>query len=247
MYKIFIIAIIVFLYSSVDLFSQVKLYLKDFTTKVVLINESLSDSLRVTDMNNIKSMIAKKDINKEVKLFTILSLGEDKLIEGKLVDISDESYSIFVNEGLQTIPKKLVLKLDFKEVKDRYVSFGATVGSPAIINALISYNAFKTGGIRLSGLTGLTDNSGYQIELYYNLSNSKNFESNISVMKGESKFIDVNQNSFFETNYLYWNYYGAAVDLNYYGLFGQFGLSMGSGDFSSPQLMFQLGYVHRFN
>lgn len=226
--------------------SQVKLYLNDLTTKIVIINETSKDSLKALDMDGIKSVIYTKDITKQVNLQTTLNLGFDKNITGVLLDVTNDSYSIYVNDGFQIIPKNIVVNIKFSEIKDKYVSLGFVLGTPAVYNLVLSYNAFKSAGFRVSGLTFISENTGYQIEFFYNLSNSKNFESNISIMKGESKFIDLN-NSIFVSKYKRWNYYGAGIDFNYYGLFGQFSFTSGKGDFPSPQLGFQLGYVYRFN
>jgi hypothetical protein len=43
-----------------------------------------------------------------------------------------------------------------------------------------------------------------------------------------------------------WQYFGLAYNLNWGGFWLEVCLTTESGNYSSPQLCFQIGYVHRF-
>ncbi|HRT68363.1 MAG TPA: hypothetical protein P5216_06450, partial [Bacteroidota bacterium] len=80
---------------------------------------------------------------------------------------------------------------------------------------------------------------GFQIEALYNLKTSRHFEHNLGVGLG---LMEIYYN---EDNV--WGYLELLYNLNIYGFFLEAGMSIGSGSFTNPQLMFQFGYVYRFN
>ena len=43
-----------------------------------------------------------------------------------------------------------------------------------------------------------------------------------------------------------WDYIGIAYNLNYKDFYLEAGITSGSGSYSNPQIMFQIGYVYRF-
>ena len=81
---------------------------------------------------------------------------------------------------------------------------------------------------------------GIQANLLYKISRKRNIDQNFGLCVGTSEVKD---------GWLMrdWTYIGAIYELNFHGFFIQPGLSIGDGDFSSPQLLFQIGYVYRFN
>ena len=44
-----------------------------------------------------------------------------------------------------------------------------------------------------------------------------------------------------------WDYVGLAYNLNWSGLFFEFGMTTGSGDYGVAEAALQLGYIHRFD
>ena len=44
-----------------------------------------------------------------------------------------------------------------------------------------------------------------------------------------------------------WDYAGLAYNLNWRGLFFEFGMTTGAGDYGKAEAALQLGYMHRFD
>ena len=124
-----------------------------------------------------------------------------------------------------------------KESKDTYGMFGITLLLPGGYNILGGYQ-FQTFGLRAElGCIPYGDGGyGGQVNFLLNLAKSKSFEANVSLAAG---FSQMGNNNF--------TYAGPCFDLNAGGFFIELGLGFGSGSFQSPQLLFQLGYVGRFN
>ena len=140
-----------------------------------------------------------------------------------------------------------------------YSMFGASLICPGGIN-LIWGRQFTKHGIRAE--IGMIPEKmfGMQLNYLFNLDKRESFEHNISVGIGYSYLKDntyvsdsyYNLGGYVVDGYGYyrdddWTYAGVFYDINIYGLFLEGGITIGSGDFSNPQLSFQIGYVYRFN
>ncbi len=123
-----------------------------------------------------------------------------------------------------------------------YSSFGITMGTPAAINLLYSYQPLSLLNLRIQG--GYIGTAyGIQANIGINLSKSNSFEQNLSICAGYSYLTP--EKSYPKKTYK-WTYTGICYNFNWGGFFTELGLAIGNGDYPNPQLMFQLGYVYRF-
>jgi hypothetical protein len=153
-----------------------------------------------------------------------------------------------------TIKKSNISRLEVgeftKEGRRRsYASLGVTLGTPAGIHALGGY---------YFGDIGLRAHAGYwgglyggQISLVRNLSQGDRMTHSLSLGAGyshitlqHSRFVAWGVEEYTTTDE--WKYVSAAYSVNWHGFFLELGLSVGSGTFSNPQLMGQIGYVYDF-
>jgi hypothetical protein len=111
-------------------------------------------------------------------------------------------------------------------------------GTPGGLNLGFSYWHPSGAGFRITG--GAIPSSegneavGFQGELVLRIHESGKTVSDLSLGAGYSRVT-----SNYDENK--WNYFGAFYNLNSRSLFLQVGLSAGSGDYSSPQICFQIG------
>ncbi|MFP4527672.1 MAG: hypothetical protein ACLFQX_03915 [Candidatus Kapaibacterium sp.] len=138
-------------------------------------------------------------------------------------------------------------------VKDAYSSFGATLFMPAMTNLSYGY-AFGNGyGLRLTAGYYPELAAGFHLSGLKNLAKSEHFESNFSVAMGYRSVIKGTLNSSDDRNNAF--HMGGFMDMNFYGIFLEAGLGYMSGDADdfTPMIsdnigiMFQLGYIYRFN
>lgn len=120
-----------------------------------------------------------------------------------------------------------------------YWMFGAALGTPAGLN-LIFGRSFGGFGMRLSGMVFGGRLYGAQVDVVRIGRTSESFShqpflgvGTLHVKGGGTGGGD-------------WTYVAAGYGLNSGGFHFDIGLSVGSGDFSNPQLMLQIGYVHEF-
>ena len=135
-----------------------------------------------------------------------------------------------------------------KRVKASYPLLGISIGSPAGVQIMSGYY-FKGFGIRASaGYIGRL--YGGQINFMLNLKKHENFTSNLSLIAGYSHFDLGEQTDPFGfrigEDIREWRYGGITWDANWSGFFLEAGLSAGSGDFHTPQIVFQIGYLYEF-
>ena len=125
----------------------------------------------------------------------------------------------------------------------KYIEFGATLGYPSAVNLNISY-WLSNFGIGLSGLyIFLAD--GIQLNASYCLDNNKIYRHGFTIFSGISNIRKDKFGSKQLQNF-HWEYAGLAYEFNYNGFYSELGISLGAGNYSNPNFIFQFGYVHRF-
>jgi hypothetical protein len=140
----------------------------------------------------------------------------------------------------------------------RYPSVGLTLGTPGGWNAVVSYQ-FEFGGFSRLQIGGLDEVWGYQLNLGANLLKTNSAEINISASGGYISHVHrelmkdiINPViSYYVEDYFAprdnWTYFGLSFDLNWHGVFVEFGYSFGDGVYKKGYRLFQAGYVYRFN
>lgn len=126
-----------------------------------------------------------------------------------------------------------------------YWAFGGTLGTPAALNLVLARNFNRNWGIRFSGMF-YGKIRGLQIDGMRRIGGSGSFSHNVHVGLGSSQ---LGVDTYTSTGYYRestWNYVTGGYDLNWGGFQFAVGLSVGSGTFTNPQLLLQIGYVHQF-
>jgi hypothetical protein len=126
--------------------------------------------------------------------------------------------------------------------RSSYPVIGATLGTPSGFNLVGGYY-FNGWGGRLSGFYVGPTLLGAQVDLLRNIGKSGSFSHDVYITAGFS-YSETDYGSFRVGNE--WDFLGFGYDFNWHGLFATLGISAGSGDFSSPQALFQVGYVYEF-
>jgi hypothetical protein len=119
-------------------------------------------------------------------------------------------------------------------VKSKYPIIGFSIGTPAVFQGIIGYY-FDGYGVRGSGGYYGQFYNGIQINFLKALKNSKDFTSNLSLATGYSQIGGRE-----------WTYGAAMWDANWSGLFLELGVSLGTGNYTNPQLSLQFGYLYEF-
>ncbi len=169
--------------------------------------------------------------------------------------ISEDSQQIVIEDiGIQvTILKSQIATIKYfssvkqlNELKEVFSFLGASLIMPGGLNIVVGHEHGRFGGRLSVGYIGSM--GGIQGNFLVNLSRRKSFNHHLSIGFG-STYIDTKEYVQYWgeiTTSKTWTYVGGFYDLNYGGFFLETGLSIGSGDFSNPQLMLQLGYVYEF-
>lgn len=95
-------------------------------------------------------------------------------------------------------------------------------------------------GLRVSGMV-FDRLSGMQLNISYKLFDSQNILHNIGIALGGLSYQEYSNN----VEKTKWTYFGIVYNLNCGGFFFESGLSIGEGDFTNPQAIFQIGYMYR--
>ncbi len=173
--------------------------------------------------------------------------NDGKEYSGKI--ISEDSLQIVIEDATTriTVFKTQITSIkyftDVKElakVNGDFTFVGISLLTPGGVNIVVGKDFGKFGARLAAGYIGTA--AGIQGNFLFNLSRSKSFNSHLSVGVGSSVIGTSNRYSSSST----WTYIGGFYDLNYGGFFLETGLSIGSGSYSNPQLMLQLGYVYEF-
>ncbi|MCB2205246.1 hypothetical protein KQI65_10895 [bacterium] len=133
-----------------------------------------------------------------------------------------------------------------------YSELGINIGTPGGLN--LAYGHWFGGiGLRLSGMIYGPSLSGLQLNLGFKLSDTYRMSHVLALVGGVSHF-ELEEETYYSSYSLIthrtrvydWTYLGGIWEMNWWGFFLQTGLAVGSGDFSNPQLMLQIGYMYRF-
>ncbi|PKL80874.1 MAG: hypothetical protein CVV25_02855 [Ignavibacteriae bacterium HGW-Ignavibacteriae-4] len=120
---------------------------------------------------------------------------------------------------------------------------GAALGTPGGINLTGAIHSDKL-VVRLSGML-LNTISGIQVDLGFKFSEVKQTYHALSLVAGMSKIEDADLRGYGYSIYNTWDYVGINYNMNSKGFLLGVGLSAGSGSYSSPQLLFQIGYSYQ--
>jgi hypothetical protein len=141
----------------------------------------------------------------------------------------------------------------------RYPSIGLTLGTPGGWNAVVGYQ-FEFGGFSRLQIGGSDVVWGYQLNLGANLLKTNDAEINVSLSGGYFSHVHLVRNTDpvirkfvgeYSQDYFAprdnWTYFGLSFDLNWHGVFLEFGYSLGDGVYKKGYCLLQAGYVYRFN
>jgi hypothetical protein len=115
--------------------------------------------------------------------------------------------------------------------------FGLSIGSPAVVNFVYKGEVADI-PIQVAGSYWGDSYSG--IEVGYRFVEREGAFSSAQILAGYSRLED--SNDFVDE----WTYVGASATFSWGGFYIEPGISVGSGDYSSPQLLFQAGYLWKF-
>lgn len=188
----------------------------------------------------------------------IIFLKDGPILAGNIIEIkSDKSIRIITGTGSTSfIPYSNLQKIEYRsfnfniEKFDKsYFEFGFSIGTPSGINVLLG-GFGGNAGFSISGFI-LPMMSGIQGNLNLKMMETHSTLINFAIIGGSSQ---VKKNDGYvpysskpNEQFKFWTYYGVALDINVSGIFLEVGVSDGKGDFQSPQLCFQIGYVFRCN
>ena len=224
-------------------YSQVEIELyKGQKFEGIVINNT-KDSLSINTFNNRKISFSKNEIEHIEPLSSTIRLLNGKTITGYVSKMTDDVITIILNNDdvpdvERTIKRKEIIELKHGRVyKDNYAMLGLSFGLPGGINAIWGYHFGKIGSRAEFGFFPGDDfMAGVQANFLLNLFQNRNFETNLSIGTG-----------YFQQGNDDYVYIGPFYDLNFYGVFLELGLGFGSGKYTSPQFLAQIGYVFRFN
>ena len=248
-----LILIFVIIFSN-GLFSQVEIELKNGEKLIGIIDSSAYDKIYLRKLQDNATYPIDKLFIKGTKQRTVLikTLTGTKY-EATIKNFNDSLFIINTTGKNEVSIKRnevVSLELDNPLEKKGYPMFGITAITPGGLNLLFGQH-FGNFGIRLQG--GLLPLSatmwGFQGNLLYNFQKSESFENNISIAFGQlnipiKKGFSLWEGTIYENGD--WTYAAVCYDFNTSGFFLEIGLSFGSGYFSNPQVLLQLGYVYRF-
>lgn len=167
-----------------------------------------------------------------------------QLIPDSTVSIQTKDGSVFIYKTNEVL--KIEKASEIENLKENYTEFGANFGTPAVFNVVLGFHSGKS-GIRFSGMY-LGSAYGIQASMPIKFYESEDVYHAIALALGFSHIETEETLLYYKyTKTREWKYFSLSYNLNLYGFFLEAGLSVGDGGYSNPQLMFQIGYVHRFN
>ena len=203
-----------------------------------IILSNSNDSITIRNLENFNISLSKKDIENIDSLTTTIKMPDGKTHSGKLTELSNNVVKLLIDGKECTFLRKDIITLKMNKTnKNIYPIFGATLFLPGGLNILGGFQ-FGSFGIR-AGVGGIPTNEGgwgTQANILVNLYQDKSVETNLSLCGG-----------YWKIGLKEFKYLGPCFDMNVDGFFVELGLGFGSGDYKSPQVLFQLGYVYRFN
>ena len=220
---------------------EIKLHLGREYTGIVVNNSK--DSITINTFKNRLISFSKKEIENIEPLTSTIRLINGKILSGYISKMTDDEITLIINNDTEVDIEKTIQRKDIIEMKqtriykDTYGMFGLSFGLPGGVNALWGYHFGKLGSRAELGFFPADELMiGVQANFSYNLYQNSIFETNVSVGTG-----------YFYNDRHDFVYIGPFYDMNLYGFFLELGLGIGSGSYSSPQFMAQIGYVYRFN
>lgn len=188
-------------------------------------------------------------------IIDVIVLKDSTVIEGMIIEqipgktikvrYSSGSEQIISFNKIDKIYKKESAEFDY--YYKNYTEIGVNLGTPAAFNFLIG-RWFSPVGISISGMK-LGKTNGLQGNFRFKLADRENICHSLALIMGvsnlENKGNQKNKDGKIP-EVLKWSYYGLAYNMNWNGFWAEIGLSGGNGDYTSPQLLFQIGYTHRF-
>ncbi|HWF45292.1 MAG TPA: hypothetical protein VG537_11680 [Candidatus Kapabacteria bacterium] len=150
--------------------------------------------------------------------------------------------------------RNTIASINYEATKlpNHYWAVGGVLGTPAGGNFVVG-SYWEHLGVRLSfGYWG-DALAGFELSLPINLYRSEHTSHDIALVLLYTQIGTTEQDFDWNTGLPY-NYtfertfagIGPAYQVNLSGFSGELGLTFGSGDFSNPELIFQLGYVYEF-
>ncbi len=201
-----------------------------FSTSIALANET-SDVIFLKNGTKVTGKIIKYDVEKEVVIKTESGTElQYKMSDVEKIDFKSES---------------------FYQYKKTSAELGVTLGTPAVLNLVLGKH-FDNLMVKASGFYLGSDAKGIQFEIGYKLAefartyHAINIAGGFSEMRTTSSTLNDTDNELCPSKLYKWNYIGIVYNLNTNGFYLQSGLSIGEGDYISPQFMFQIGYVYQF-
>jgi hypothetical protein len=159
----------------------------------------------------------------------------------------DGSEFVYTFDEIDMIRKEPAEVYSYELIRDLmdtpYTELGASFGTPGGLNLMVGH-WFGIVGTRLSGMYLGSTLAGIQGNIGFKLSDNSNRSHALAAVFGTSRLVE-DEGTFFERERT-WTYIGAAYNLNLGGFHLEAGLTVGDGDFSSPQIVLQLGYMYRF-
>ena len=239
MKKLVLFIVTFFCLLSITAFSQVQINLRSGEKYSGIILNNSNDSITIKTTGNTLLTFAKQNIDNIETLYSNIKLISGKSYTGHIMKQTENDVTIRSKSGVEyTLQRKDILAIrQGKESKDIYGMFGVTFLLPGGYNILGGYQ-FQNFGVRAEVGCIPYGEGGYgaQANILLNLTKTKSFEANLSIAAGYSLMAGKD-----------YTYAGPCIDMNAGGFFVELGLGFGSGSFSSPQFLFQLGYVGRFN
>ncbi len=118
--------------------------------------------------------------------------------------------------------------------KPRYLEVGGSFGTPAVFNLVVGYQTERL-GVRASGMTLGSFGGGLQVSPVIHFGPGNKAWHGIAIPLGH-----------FELQGLQFNYAGIAYQVSTRGgFYFEAGLAGGTGDYSNPQVIFQIGGLAR--
>ena len=167
---------------------------------------------------------------------TIVELVPERSVK---VRMRDGSETVFLLEKVERITKEADPAGPKDLIHESYTDAGINLGTPAGLN-IAAARWFGVAGFGISGMYFRPTLNGIQADLGFRLSDNTDSRHVVALIGGTSTA------GTSASGAKIWNYAGVAYQWVTGGFLLEVGISGGSGSFSSPQLLLQLGYVYRF-
>ena len=172
---------------------------------------------------------------------------------GQIVHESPDTVILLAKDGnTLTILRRNIASIDYHwQPINKFWELGAVFGTPAGLNLIAGYH-FEMVGLRFGfGYWG-SNLYGAEISIPITLYRGEHSTHDVAIVAWTSSIdapeteYDYFGESYVTTVHKTFTGIGPAYQVNLNGFSGELGLAFGSGTFSSPQLMLQLGYVYQF-